>query len=117
MDQCSIRDPDCSDGWVPVIQVLVDGQVVDERPFGLSVIGDEGKRADALKVEPGQVAMEANKPCRGCRPDYVHPSLRRKRSPEPTSDQVRQRTRAAWWDDGPTPPPPPTGAIPLGSGQ
>lgn len=118
-DLCVNRDPDCSGGWVPVIQVIVDGSVVDERPFGLAVIGDDAKRAAALEVGDGQIAVEAVTACRGCRPGWVHPSQRKAIEDDTVSQsQVRGRQRAAWFDDGPDVPPAPTTApIPLGPGS
>lgn len=118
MDICVNRDPDCSGGWVPVIQVIVDGAVVDERPFGLAVLGDDKKRAAALEVTEGQIAVEAVTNCRGCRPHWVHPSLRKiDQEADVSRSQVQGRQRAAWFDDGPPPPPPTTTtAIPLGPG-
>jgi hypothetical protein len=110
MKACVGGDPNCSDGWVSVIQVHERApsgtKVVETRPYGADVLGDAEKHADAWAVFDGQVAAEAVQPCRFCRPNWVHPEDRRNEDDltREATGRVDARRRGNFWDeedDGP----------------
>lgn len=97
MTSCRGDDPDCTGGWIPVVQVHQKGRVVETRDFGAEVQIDPDLREKALAVFAGQQAYEAVKPCRFCKPNFVHPDDRHEEEPVDQSKALAVEGER-WWD-------------------